>query len=51
MGQRGVPWGRIGEVEEIANATLWMASPEASYVTGAILNVSGGRETFVRGAG
>ncbi|MBT5433420.1 MAG: SDR family oxidoreductase [Rhodospirillaceae bacterium] len=51
MGQRGVPWGRVGEVEEIANATLWMASPEASYVTGAILNVSGGRETFVRGAG
>ena len=51
MGKRGVPWGRIGEVEEIANATLWMASPEASYVTGAILNVSGGRETFVRGAG
>jgi len=51
MGQRGVPWGRVGEVEEIATATLWMASPEASYVTGAILNVSGGRETFVRGAG
>lgn len=51
MGQRGVPWGRVGEVEEIATAVLWMASEEAGYVTGAILNVSGGRETFVRGAG
>ena len=48
LGQRAVPLGRIGEVEEIATATLWMASAEASYVTGAILNVSGGRETFVR---
>lgn len=51
MGQRGVPLGRIGEVDEIATSVLWMASDEASYVTGAILNVSGGRETFVRGAG
>ena len=51
MGRRGVPWGRVGEVEEIAAAVLWMAGEEAGYVTGAILNVSGGRETFVRGAG
>jgi NAD(P)-dependent dehydrogenase (short-subunit alcohol dehydrogenase family) len=48
LGQRAVPLGRIGEVDEIATATLWMASSEASYVTGAILNVSGGRETYVR---
>ena len=48
LGRRAVPLGRIGEVDEIATATLWMCSPEASYVTGAILNVSGGRETFVR---
>ena len=48
LGQRAVPLGRIGEVGEIATATLWMCSAEASYVTGAILNVSGGRETFVR---
>ena len=51
MGRRGVPWGRVGEVDEIAAAALWMASEEAGYITGAILNVSGGRETFVRGAG
>lgn len=51
MGQRGVPLGRIGEVGEIAAAVLWMCSAEAGYITGATLNVSGGRETFVRGAG
>ncbi len=51
VGKRGVPLGRIGETEEIATAALWMASDEASYVAGTILNVSGGRETFVRGAG
>lgn len=48
LGQIAVPLGRIGEVDEIATATLWMCSEEASYVTGATLNVSGGRETFVR---
>lgn len=48
LGKRAVPLGRIGEVNEIATATLWMCSAEASYVTGAILNVSGGRETYVR---
>ena len=48
LGQRAVPIGRIGEVREIATATLWLCSAEASYVTGATLNVSGGRETYVR---
>ena len=37
------PLGRAGEAEEIANAILWLASEEASYVSGAILDVSGGR--------
>ena len=49
LGKRAVPIGRIGEVGDIATAVLWMCSDEAAYVTGAILNVSGGRETFVRG--
>lgn len=35
--------GRIGEPEEIANMVLWICSDEASYVTGTIHDVSGGR--------
>jgi len=38
-----VPLGRIGGADEVAAAVLWMLSPAASYVTGAILEVSGGR--------
>src|SRR3984957_3948201 len=39
-----IPMGRAGTAEEIAEAVLWLLSPEASYTTGAILPVSGGRE-------
>jgi len=38
-----VPMKREGEVDEVAHAVLWLLSDEASYTTGAILNVSGGR--------
>lgn len=38
-----LPMGRAGAAEEVAEAVLWLASPAASYVTGAILPVSGGR--------
>lgn len=37
------PLGRYGEPEEIARAILWLLSDEASYTTGALLDVSGGR--------
>ena len=37
-----VPAGRMGEPSEIAAATLYLASPEAAYVTGATLHVNGG---------
>ncbi|HEX4210709.1 MAG TPA: SDR family NAD(P)-dependent oxidoreductase [Candidatus Binataceae bacterium] len=37
-----VPIGRIGRPEEIAEAALYFASDEAAYVTGQILNMSGG---------
>lgn len=36
------PLGRAATEEEIANAVLWLLSDEASYTTGAILDVSGG---------
>ncbi len=38
-----VPMKRGGQPEEIANAILWLLSEEASYTTGAILDVTGGR--------
>jgi NAD(P)-dependent dehydrogenase (short-subunit alcohol dehydrogenase family) len=38
-----VPMRRVGTADEIANAILWLMSDDASYVTGAILDVSGGR--------
>ena len=39
------PIGKAGELEDVATATLWMLSEEAKYVTGAILDVSGGLVT------
>ncbi len=38
-----VPMGRCGEPEEIAEPILWLLSEAASYTTGAILRVGGGR--------
>ena len=40
---RSVPLGRIGDPLEAANAILFLASDEASYITGVELNVDGGR--------
>lgn len=40
MGQ--IPAGRMGEAHEIAAAALYLASPEAAYVTGTTLHVNGG---------
>jgi NAD(P)-dependent dehydrogenase (short-subunit alcohol dehydrogenase family) len=36
------PVGRLGEPAEVANAILFLASDEASFVTGTILSVDGG---------
>lgn len=38
-----VPMKREGSAMEVANAIVWLLSDEASYVTGAVLDVSGGR--------
>lgn len=43
-----VPWGRLGEPEEIAAAISWLASDEAGYVTGATLFVDGGMTLYPR---
>ncbi|HEV7910766.1 MAG TPA: SDR family oxidoreductase [Methylocella sp.] len=38
-----VPMGRLGLTEELADAIVFIASDEASYITGHILNVDGGK--------
>ena len=38
-----IPIGRGGEPEEVAATVLWLLSEEASYITGTIVDVSGGR--------
>ena len=39
----GVPMGRGGTAQEVAEAVLWLCSPAASYVTGSLLDIAGGR--------
>ncbi|MEU3625568.1 oxidoreductase [Amycolatopsis coloradensis] len=38
-----IPMGRAGEPGEVAEAVLWLLSPAASYITGTVLTVGGGR--------
>ncbi|MEU9589105.1 SDR family oxidoreductase [Streptomyces sp. NPDC048193] len=38
-----VPLGRAGRAEEVAAAVAWLMSPDASYTTGTVLRVAGGR--------
>ena len=39
----GVPMGRAGTAEEVAEAILWLLSPASAYVSGAVVPISGAR--------
>jgi NAD(P)-dependent dehydrogenase (short-subunit alcohol dehydrogenase family) len=39
---QGVPLGRAGVPEEIAETVIWLCSQQSTYVTGAIINIDGG---------
>jgi glucose 1-dehydrogenase len=41
-----IPYGRIGETEDVAKAALWLASDESDYVTGTSLFVDGGMSLY-----
>lgn len=43
---RLIPYGRIGEPEDVARAVVWLASDEADYVTGTTLFVDGGMSLY-----
>ncbi len=38
----GIPLGRIGKAQDVANAVLFLVSDQASYITGQVVNVDGG---------
>jgi NAD(P)-dependent dehydrogenase (short-subunit alcohol dehydrogenase family) len=38
-----IPLGRLGRVDEVAEAIVWLMSPSASYITGTVVGVNGGR--------
>ncbi len=41
-----IPMGRLGTIEEVASLACWIASPEASFNTGCIFDLTGGRATW-----
>ena len=46
---RSIPYGRIGEPEDIAQAALWLASDASDYVNGTTLFVDGGMTLMMGG--
>ena len=41
-----IPMGRLGSIDEAASLACWLVSREASFVTGAVFDLSGGRATY-----
>lgn len=41
-----IPYGRLGEVEDVAKAAVWLASDESDYVVGATLYIDGGMTLY-----
>jgi 3-oxoacyl-[acyl-carrier protein] reductase len=41
-----IPIGRFGGIDEVSSLVCWLASAEASFSTGAVFDVSGGRATY-----
>jgi len=41
-----IPMGRLGEVDEVAAMICWLSSPDCSFSTGGVFDVSGGRSTY-----
>lgn len=41
--ERELPWGRLGSVEEVADAVTFLVSPRASWIVGACVTVDGGQ--------
>ena len=37
-----IPWNRMGLPEDIANAVVFLASPQSDYITGQVIVVDGG---------
>jgi NAD(P)-dependent dehydrogenase (short-subunit alcohol dehydrogenase family) len=41
-----IPMGRMGLKEEVAALVAWLSSPDCSFSTGAVYDISGGRATY-----
>lgn len=41
-----IPWGRIGEPDDVARAAVWLASDQADYITGTALYIDGGMTLY-----
>jgi len=43
---KGLPLGRVADVQELSDVITFLATPGASYITGAIIPVDGGRRAI-----